>query len=105
MANDPVLIDRLRDIAPMDAVEKNVFGARCWVMEGHMAFGVHDDDMLVRLGADATDTDALTPFDPMGKGKPMAGWFLVEQELLAEEDELRHWMERAMDHVAMLPPK
>ncbi|MGB0652509.1 MAG: TfoX/Sxy family protein [Thermoplasmatota archaeon] len=105
MPNDPILIERLRDLAPLDTNEKQVFGARCWTLAGNMAFGVHGDELLVRLGSDGEAGDGVRPFDPMGKGKPMKGWFLVDQELLAEDDELAAWIERAVGFAATLPPK
>ncbi len=105
MANDEALIDRLRGIAPIDTAEKTVFGARCWVLDGNMAFGVHGDRMLVRLGPGPGDVSMLEPFDPIGKGKPMAGWFLVDQDHLATERDLRAWMERAIEFALTLPSK
>ncbi len=110
MAYDEVLAGRLRDLAPPELAEKNVFGARCWVLDGNMAFGVHDDALLVRLGPDAAEgagdaTDGLTPFDPMGAGKPMKGWFLVSPDDVAEDDGLTAWMERALAFARTLPPK
>jgi len=102
VANDAVLIARVRDLAAPELVEKNVFGARCWVLDSNMAYGVHDDDLLVRLGPDAA---GLTGFDPMGSGKPMKGWFLIGQDALAEDDELAAWLGRAHAFAATLPPK
>lgn len=104
MAYDDVLVGRVRDLAPPDLIEKNVFGARCWVLEGNMAFGVTGDDLLVRLGNDPAAAD-LRGFDPMGKGKPMAGWFLVDQDDVAEDDQLLEWMGRATAFAQNLPPK
>ncbi len=108
MPNDPVLIDRVRELAAPDLVEKTVFGARCWISGGNMAFGVHDDDLLVRLGPEpgpAAERDSVRPFDPIGKGKPMAGWFLVSQDELAEDEDLLRWLDRAMAFVETLVEK
>lgn len=104
MAYDEALAARVRDLAAHDLVEKNVFGARCWVLDGNMAYGVAGDDLLVRLGPDEDSAEA-TPFDPMGRGKPMAGWFLVPQDAVAEDTELLGWMGRAHAFAATLPPK
>ncbi len=106
MAYDEVLASRLREVVPADLHEKNVFGARCWIHEGNMAFGVANEEMLVRLGPDAdAATEGVAPFDPMGKGKPMAGWFLVSQDDVAEDEQLEAWMDRALEFVRTLPPK
>lgn len=107
MANDEVLIERVRGLADPDLREKNVFGARCWVLDGNMAYGVSGDDLLVRLGKDLDPGQhaGLTAFDPIGKGKPMPGWFLVGQGDVAEDDELASWLGRAHAFAATLPPK
>lgn len=104
MAYDDVLAARVRELADRDLREKNVFGARCWVLDGNMAYGVSGDALLVRLGSDS-EAAGLTPFDPMGKGKPMPGWFLVGQDDVAEDSQLLEWMGRAHAFAAKLPPK
>lgn len=104
MANDQTLIDRLRGMAPVDAVEKTVFGARCWVLDGHMSFGVHEDTLLVRLGPEAHG-EPLKGFDPVGLGRPMPGWFLIDQDHLGQDKHLRQWMERAIEFTLGLPSK
>ncbi len=102
---DPVLIERVRDLAAPGLVEKTVFGARCWVLDGNLAFGVHDDDLLVRLGPGVAADERMRAFDPMGGGRPMKGWFLVGQDEVAEDDELDAWLEKALGFTRTLPPK
>lgn len=104
MAYDDVLVERIRELASPDLHEKNVFGARCWVLDGNMAYGVSGDELLVRLDP-ADDAAGTTPFDPMGKGKPMKGWYLVAQDDVAEDGELLSWLGRAHAFAATLPPK
>ena len=38
-------------------------------------------------------------------GKPMKGWVLVEAEAIAEEPELKAWVERSRAFVRTLPAK
>ena len=106
MAYDGVLASRVRDLVP-DARERSVFGARCWLHDGNLFVGVHDDDLLVRVGddPDAADEPGTRPFEPMGAGKPMKGWLLVEPDAVAEDDALSAWVERARAVAAGLPPK
>lgn len=104
MPNDPVLIERIRALAHAGTTEKQVFGARCWVLDGNMAYGVHEDRLLVRLGPDA-DPGPATGFDPMGSGRPMKGWYLVAQDELAEDTDVEAWIDRAHAFAATLAPK
>lgn len=104
------MAERIRGLAPDAALgmaEKNVFGARCWMLDGNMAFGVHDDDLLVRLGAPAVDAviaeGRARPFDPVGQGRPMAHYAVVDAEDVAEDDALLEWLVRAIDFTARLP--
>lgn len=104
MAYDDVLAARVRDLAGPDLRERSVFGARCWLLDGNMAFGVTDEDLLVRLG-DSDEASGLRGFDPMESGKPMRGWYLVDGDEVAEDGELLEWMGRATAFAAQLPPK
>lgn len=104
MAYDEVLAERVRGLASPDLREKNVFGARCWVLDGNMAYGVTGDELLVRLDPDEA-VAGVEPFDPMGKGKPMRGWYTVPQDDVAEDGELLEWMGRAHAFAATLEPK
>lgn len=105
VAFDAVLAARVRDLVP-DARERSVFGARCWLHEGNLFVGVHDDDLLVRVGDAAVGAGPGTrPFDPMGSGRPMKGWLLVEPDAVAEDDALSAWVERARTFAAGLPAK
>lgn len=106
VAYDEVLAARVRDLVP-GARERSVFGARCWLHEGNLFVGVHDDDLLVRVGGAVTSTgeSGIRPFDPMGSGRPMKGWLLVEPDAVAEDDALSAWVERARTFAAGLPAK
>ncbi len=105
MAYDEVLAARVRDLAAPNLRERTVFGARCWMLDGNMAFGVHEDDLLVRLGTEEPAADSLHGFDPLGTGKPMRGWYTVSADDVAEDAELLEWMGRATAFAAQLPPK
>ncbi len=112
MAYDTVMAARVRDLVPevaLDMSERSVFGARCWTLGGNMAFGVHDQQLLVRLGADgaaeAVKAGTAQLFDPMGAGKPMANYVLIDEEDIAEDDELLVWLQRAVAFTATLPEK
>ena len=112
MAYDEVLAERVR--ATLDelhadggVVEKKMFGGIAFLLGGNMAVGIQQEALMVRLHPDAT-TDALEqpgvrPFD-MGRG-PSKGWVLVDPPGVADDADLRRWVERGRDYALSLPPK
>jgi hypothetical protein len=67
--------------------------------------GVIGDDLLVRVGPDATAAalaePGTRPFDMTGRA--MNGWVVVDGAYL-DDDVLADWVTRACDVVAALPP-
>jgi hypothetical protein len=109
MAYDEGLAIRIRDLlgGRVGLTEKRMFGGLAFLLHGNMACGVHGDDLIVRLPAEATDA-ALTepgtrPFDLTGR--PMRGWLLVGSDGHAEDDDLRRWVDRGVAYAGTLPPK
>lgn len=112
VAYDEVLASRVREHARPGLMERTVFGARCWLVNGNMAYGVEGDDLLVRLpdlrgneAKRALAEDHAHPFDPMKTGMPMKGWLIVHADAVADDHELMQWMERGHAFAATLPPK
>lgn len=109
MAFDESLAARIRDalIHTNGVVEKKMFGALCFMLHGNMLVGVWIESLIARLGPDEAE-EALTQthvreFDVTGK--PMRNWVLVEPEGLDEDDQLTHWIEKAIQFVRTLPRK
>jgi len=109
MAYDEALAERVREqLAAEPAIsEKAMFGGLAFLLEGNMAVGLSGDELMVRVGPDASD-DALArphtrPFDMTGR--PMKGWILVAPEGVAEDDDLAAWVARGVDFARSLPPK
>ena len=109
MAYDEDLADRVREqLASEPALmEKAMFGGLAFLLEGNMAVGLSDDELMVRVGPDASD-DALArphtrPFDMTGR--PMKGWILVAAEGVAGERDLAAWVARGVDFARALPAK
>ena len=109
MAYDEDLADRVREqLAPEPAVtEKAMLGGLAFLLEGNMAVGLSGDELMVRVGADASD-DALArphtrPFDMTGR--PMKRWILVAPEVVAEERDLSAWVSRGVGYARSLPAK
>ena len=108
MAYDEGLAERVRDrLADVPGVtDKRMFGGIAFLTDGNMTVGVTGDDLLVRVGPEATDAALARPgarlFDMTGR--PMRGWVVVDGAEL-DDDVLVEWIELARSFVATLPPK
>jgi TfoX/Sxy family transcriptional regulator of competence genes len=113
MAYDERLAERLRattaDLlgAGTQVVEKKMFGGLALMVGGNMACGVYQDAVLVRVdpatSADVLNEPQVRPFD-MGRG-PSKGWVLVGPPGVADDADLRRWVERSTTYARTLPPK
>jgi len=85
---------------------RKMFGYPSVFVGGNMCAGLFQDQMFARL-ADA-DADALPggakPFEPMA-GRPMRGYALIPDDVLADEAALAAVLSKAVAFTAALPPK
>jgi hypothetical protein len=106
MAYDEGLAQRLEELLPK-AEQKRMFGGLAFMERGNLVVGVLGDDMIARVGPHATNTalgqPGVRPFD--FTGKPMAGWVVVEPEVVAEDEDLASWVQRCRDFTKTLPTK
>jgi hypothetical protein len=109
MAYDTDLAERVREqLATEPAItEKAMFGGLAFLLAGNMAVGLSGEELMVRVGPDASD-DALArphtrPFDMTGR--PMKGWILVAPEGIAGERDLTAWVARGVEFARSLPAK
>ena len=106
MAFDEGLAERIRGLLPK-ATERRMFGGVAWMERGNLVVGVLGDDMIVRVGPDATaaalSEEGVRAFD--FTGRPMNGWVVVAQEALAEDADLEAWVGRARSFTGTLPAK
>jgi TfoX/Sxy family transcriptional regulator of competence genes len=85
-----------------------MFGYPCAFTGGHLFSGLHQADILVRLGE--TDREKLLAepgarvFEPMA-GRPMREYVLVPPALHADRRALRGWIARALEFTAAMPAK
>lgn len=109
MAYDERLADDVRALIGSrgDVTEQEMFGGIAFMINGNMAVGVSDGELMVRVGKDAHDEAAALPgariFD-MGN-RPMKGWLKVGGEGLATEDRFRSWVDRGVGYAESLPAK
>jgi TfoX/Sxy family transcriptional regulator of competence genes len=107
VAYDEALSERIRErLADVPGVtDKRMFGGIAFLTNGNMTVGVTGDDLMVRVGPDATDDALRQPgarlFDMTGR--PMKGWIVVDGAVL-DDEVLTDWIDRARRFVATLPP-
>jgi TfoX/Sxy family transcriptional regulator of competence genes len=101
-------VDGLLSIAPVR--RKNMFGTSAWFLESNdmMFAGAWGKGVMVRIGEQRTssliESGEAKPFDPMG-GKPMQEYVYLNGERIAEDGELREWLDEASEFAESLPPK
>ncbi len=88
--------------------KKKMFGGLCYQINRHIAFGIHRDELIVRLGCAEKATDALCrphvrPFDITGR--PMRGWIMVSPAGWEDEAELDLWLREGREYAESLEPK
>jgi TfoX/Sxy family transcriptional regulator of competence genes len=109
MAYDETLAGRIRDLLSEEPglTEKKMFGGIAFMLNGNMAVGVSSEEVMVRVGADGTDSAlaeaGVRPFDM--SGKRMTGWVLVDAGATAEDEDLARWVDVGVDFASSLPPK
>lgn len=108
MAHDPHLADAMRAALKgrKNVVEKKMFGAFCWMLNGNMICGVEVGRFMFRVGKDL-EAEALArpgarPMDITGK--PMAGFVWVDADA-AMKTGLKNWIAFAERFVGALPAK
>lgn len=109
MAYNIALADRIRSRLRRAAglEEKKMFGGVGFLINGNMACGVHQGELIVRTGAERT-AELLArphtrPFDL--SGKPMAGWILVGPQGYKADADLHGWIKLGADFARSLPAK
>jgi TfoX/Sxy family transcriptional regulator of competence genes len=109
VAYSEALADRVRvELGDQGGVtERKMFGGLCIMVNGNMAIGVMDEELMVRVGPDAYDDALAQPHArPMDfTGKPLKGLIYVSADGIVDDDSLAAWIYRALAFVTELPPK
>ncbi|MDP2647002.1 MAG: TfoX/Sxy family protein [Desulfobacterales bacterium] len=109
MAYDEGLAQRVREL--MEEIsgfsEKKMFGGICFLINGNMACGILDYDVIVRVGPENHEASLEKPnthvFD--FTGRPMKGWVVVSQGGHESDKNLFCWVKKGMDYAMSLPEK
>jgi hypothetical protein len=109
MAFDEGLAHRIRDAlhSRHDVEEKKMFGGLCFLVRGHMAFGIVKDELMLRTGPDAYQEALARPHarEMTFTGKPMRGMIYVGVDGFAEDDELRSWLDVGLEFNSSMEAK
>ncbi|MBT3368644.1 MAG: TfoX/Sxy family protein [Nitrospina sp.] len=109
MAYDEGLAQRVTELLEEKAGfnEKKMFGGICYLLNGNMACGVLNDDIIVRVGPEQYEGSLKLPhtreFD--FTGRPMKGWVMVSQEGQESDEDLAVWVRKGVNFALSLPPK
>ncbi len=109
MAYDEGLAERIRTALKdqNEVTEKPRFGGLTFMHRGHMCCGVSGDELMLRVGAEKSETAAKEPYArPCDfTGRPMKGLITVKSPGFADDRALKQWVAMALDFTASLPPK
>ena len=108
MAFDEHFAARIRAaFGAREIVEKKMFGGIGFMINGHLACGIHRDHLMVHVDVEATDAllkrSGAIPFE-MG-GRQMRGWILVAPDATKTATTLAKWVELGAQHAESLPAK
>jgi hypothetical protein len=109
MAYDAVLAQRVKTFleGKPGFAEKKMFGGVCYLLNGNMACGIINADLIVRVGPEQYAPCLQQPharqFDITGR--PMKGWVMVAPAGHGSVTDLSAWVQRGVDFVQSLPPK
>jgi hypothetical protein len=84
-----------------------MFGGVGFLRRGHMCVGVWGEYLIVRVGSDqykqALGEPGARKFDITGRA--MRGWVMVALDAVADDDDLKAWLQLSERFVASLPAK
>jgi TfoX/Sxy family transcriptional regulator of competence genes len=109
MASDPKLVARLETLLAgrPGVAPRKMFGGVCFMLNGNMCVGVHNDELIVRVGEkQAVSLLGHAHARPMDlTGKPMKGWLTIGRAGIVRRPDIERYVDAALSFVAELPPK
>lgn len=109
MAFDEGLVQRVTELLADNpyTTEKKMFGGMGFIISGNMCVGIMGDSIVVRVDPQSYDHALILPhareFD--FTGRPMKGWVMVDQQGLAEDEDLEQWLKEGEHFASALMPK
>jgi TfoX/Sxy family transcriptional regulator of competence genes len=106
---DKKLAGRVRKIlaSRRNVLAKEMFGGVCFMIGGHMACGIVEDRLMVRLTQEEAAARLGEPHvKPMDyTGRPLRGFLFVGHDGIRTAAPLRQWVERAAAFAEARPPR
>lgn len=102
MAYSQQLANRIREqLQDLNGVtEKEMMGGLSFLLNDKMCVGIIKDEMMCRidpaLQEEVLEKDGCREMD--FTGKPMRGWILIDDSGMRNIQELRYWIELALDY-------
>lgn len=91
-----------------DAELRKMFGYPCAFLNGNMFVGLHEGNLVVRLGSEdrqeALDKNLGDIFAPM-QGRVMKEYVALSQEIIHSRKQLKGFISKSLDFVKALPVK
>ncbi len=109
MAYDEGLLQRVEKILQDEDgfTYKKMFGGICCLINGNMACGIINEDLIVRVGKENYESCLKKPdtsiFD--FTGRPMTGWVMVSASGYESDKALIQWLQYGLDTAQSLAPK
>lgn len=105
----PDLVERFEAaVAGVEGLEtRKMFGYPAGFVGGHMVTGLHRDSWIVRLPEGARrerQAEGWSIFEPM-PGRAMREYVALPDNVIADPDAARAWVERAADYGRSMPAK
>jgi TfoX/Sxy family transcriptional regulator of competence genes len=89
-------------------VEKSMFGGKGYLYQGNLCVAVWQDDLIARVGVNAYQSLKQLKANVKDMdltGKPMKGWLMIAPAGYATDEDLKFWIETALEFVKTLPAK
>lgn len=110
MAHDEELAGRIRAALSLTGgvTEKRMFGGLGFMVDGHMVAAADSAGELM-LRVDPAEAPGLVDGDVVRhvrmRGRELAGWLVLAPSAVADERELRDWLQRGLACVRTLPSR
>lgn len=109
MAYDEITAARLRQAltAVAGVSERRMFGGLVFMLHGNMCCGVHQNNLMLRVGPAQYDVALAQPYAGVMDftGRPLRGFVTVQPPGFATAAALQEWVGQAVDFVQTLPAK
>ncbi len=87
--------------------EKKMFGGICFLVNGNMALGLVNEDLMIRVGSDSYEKMLSQPYVRKMDftGKPLKGFLYVGPNGTQSDKDLRKWVLSGVEFALSLPAK